>query len=73
MNKIVRVEIDPDFRQVAMNMMYDVEPFDAELIGGGHSMFWHCVRPLSGKHAAEIDLPPMFKITVLWAMKAGTP
>jgi hypothetical protein len=61
---VVHVEVDHDYREVATRRGYDVEPFDAVLIGGAPWVFWHRVRALSGKHTAEVlDLPPMFKIS----------
>lgn len=63
--KRVLVQIDPDQREFAESRGYDVQPFEAELLPGCPWMFWHRVRPLSGRHTVAIDLPPMFQVTSL--------
>jgi len=58
----VRVTVDPRYADEARERGYDTEPFDAELLPGVPWMFWHRVRPLGGRHAAPLDLPPMFRV-----------
>jgi hypothetical protein len=62
----VKVRVDPKYREIALKNGYDVEPFDARLLATDYPwMFWHRVKPLTGRHCAPIDLPPMFNLEVI--------
>lgn len=67
MGKRVRVQIAPQHRDYALKEGFDIEPFDAEIAGASEWIAWHRVRPLSGRHTAVVDLPPMFDV---WEVKA---
>lgn len=54
--------VGTNWRDIAERRGYDTAPFDAITVDGAQ-YGWQRVKPLTGKHCAEIDLPPIFTVT----------